>query len=98
MAGRPETTQFQGDFEIVSFVGTLAEDGPHLHLAVSDSYGGMIGGHAQEGCVVRTTAEIVVGELEDFVFSRPVDPATGWDELAIERRTTDPGGEPDPRS
>jgi uncharacterized protein len=90
MAGRPETMQFEGDFEIVSFVGTLAEDGPHLHLAVSDSTGRMIGGHAQEGSVVRTTAEIVIGELEDFVFSRPVDPATGWDELTIERRTTDP--------
>jgi predicted DNA-binding protein with PD1-like motif len=98
MAGRPETTRFEGDFEIVSFVGTLAEDGPHLHLAVSDSTGRMIGGHAQEGSVVRTTAEIVIGELEDFVFSRPVDPITGWDELAIERRTTDPNAEVDVRS
>jgi hypothetical protein len=86
MAGRPESEYFEGHFEIVSFVGTLAEDGPHLHLAVADATGRTIGGHAQEGSIVRTTAEIVIGELEDVVFSRPVDAATGWDELLIERR------------
>jgi predicted DNA-binding protein with PD1-like motif len=86
MAGVPATTIFEDDFEIVSFVGTMAEDGPHLHLAVSDASGRVIGGHAQEGSIVRTTAEIVIGELEDVTFSRPVDPATGWDELVIEPR------------
>jgi predicted DNA-binding protein with PD1-like motif len=87
MAGVPATTIFEDDFEIVSFVGTLAEDGPHLHLAVSDAAGRVIGGHAQEGNIVRTTAEIVIGELEDVIFTRSVDPATGWDELVIEPRT-----------
>jgi predicted DNA-binding protein with PD1-like motif len=86
MAGVPATTIFEDDFEIVSLVGTMAEDGPHLHLAVSDASGRVIGGHAQEGSIVRTTAEIVIGELEDVTFSRPVDPATGWDELVIEPR------------
>jgi predicted DNA-binding protein with PD1-like motif len=88
MAGVPATTVFEDDFEIVSFVGTLAEDGPHLHLAVSDASGRVIGGHAQEGSIVRTTAEVVIGELEDLTFSRPVDPGTGWDELAINPRAT----------
>jgi uncharacterized protein len=87
MAGVPATTLFADDFEIVSFVGTLSPDGPHLHLAVSDASGRMFGGHAQEGSIVRTTAEIVIGELEDVTFSRSVDPATGWDELVIEPRT-----------
>jgi predicted DNA-binding protein with PD1-like motif len=87
MAGVPATTMFEDDFEIVSFVGTLAVDGPHLHLAVSDASGRMFGGHAQEGSIVRTTAEIVIGELEDVTFTRTVDPATGWDELVIEPRT-----------
>jgi hypothetical protein len=91
MAGVPATTLFDADFEIVSFVGTLAEDGPHLHLAVSDASGRVIGGHAQEGSIVRTTAEIVIGELEEVRFSRPVDPATGWDELVIVPRDPGPG-------
>ena len=59
------------------------EPGGHLHLAVSDALCVVSGGHALEGSVVRTTAEIVLGELEDVVFARPVDPETGWDELDI---------------
>ena len=86
MAGRPETETLTGDFEIVSLVGTLAPDGPHLHLAISDDRGRVTGGHLQEGSIVRTTAEVVLGELEDVTFSRPIDPATGWDELAIAPR------------
>jgi predicted DNA-binding protein with PD1-like motif len=74
------------DLEILSLVGTLAEDGPHLHLAVSDDTGAMTGGHLQEGSIVRTTAEVVIGELDDVVFRRPIDPATGWDELEISPR------------
>lgn len=86
MAGRPETQRFEGDYEIVSLVGTLAEDGPHLHMAVSDAQGATSGGHVQDGNIVRTTAEVVVGELTDVVFSRPVDAETGWDELDVRPR------------
>jgi hypothetical protein len=51
-----------GKHEIVSLVGTLALDGDHLHIAVSDSTGRTIGGHLMEGSLVYTTAEIAVGE------------------------------------
>jgi predicted DNA-binding protein with PD1-like motif len=85
-AGVDRTDHVDGDLEIVSLVGTLSEDGPHLHLAVSDNTGHMTGGHLQEGSVVRTTAEVVLGELEDVVFRRPIDPETTWDELVIEPR------------
>lgn len=86
MAGCPETERFEADFEIVSLVGTLARDGAHLHMAASDRTGAIIGGHLQEGTIVRTTAEIVVGELTDLAFARPIDPDTGWDELEITHR------------
>ena len=82
-AGIDATVMIEGDLEILALVGTLSEDGPHLHLTVSDARCDVSGGHAQEGSIVRTTAEIVLGELEDVVFSRPVDPETGWDELEV---------------
>src|SRR5262245_45695535 len=39
LANQSESTAFDGKFEIVSLVGTLGPDGPHLHLSVSDSTG-----------------------------------------------------------
>jgi predicted DNA-binding protein with PD1-like motif len=86
MANRHETSRFEGDYEIVSLVGTLSPDGPHLHLSASDGHGVVIGGHLQHGSLVRTTAEIVLGELEDVEFHRPVDPDTTWDELEVRPR------------
>jgi predicted DNA-binding protein with PD1-like motif len=86
MANRHETDRFEGDYEIVSLVGTLSPDGPHLHLSVSDDHGRVLGGHLQEGSIVRTTAEVVLGELEDVEFHRPIDPVTTWDELEVRPR------------
>lgn len=83
-AGVPATIHVEGDLEILSLVGTLSEDGSHLHLTVGDAGCSVRGGHAQEGSIVRTTAEVVLGELDDLVFRRQVDPATGWDELVVE--------------
>jgi uncharacterized protein len=85
-AGLDTTVVIEGDLEIQSLVGTLSPDGPHLHLTVADAACTVSGGHAQPGSIVRTTAEIVVGELEDVVFARPVDEATGWDELEVRPR------------
>lgn len=82
-AGRPETNILKGDFEIVSLVGTLSPAGSHLHMAVSDEEGRTTGGHLKEGNIIRTTAEIVIGELDDVIFSRELDPQTGYDELKI---------------
>ena len=87
MAGAEHTSLIEGTFEIVSLVGTLAEDGAHLHLSISDETGAMTGGHLLSGSLIRTTAEIVIGELDDVVFRRDVDPATTWDELVVEPRS-----------
>jgi len=70
-------------FEIVSLVGTLSADGLHLHMSISDRDGTTFGGHVQEGCLIHTTAEIVIGELEGTLFSRELDKQTGYKELVV---------------
>ena len=86
-ANKPHATELSGHFEIVSLVGTFAGDaGAHLHASISDGDGRVIGGHILPGCLVYTTAEVVLGEALDLVFSRPTDPATTWAELLVESR------------
>lgn len=81
-AGRDDAAEIRGDLEIVSLVGTLAEGGlAHLHLAVADRDGAMRGGHLLAGSIVRTTAEILLGEASDLRFTREVDAVTGYMEL-----------------
>ena len=70
-------------FEIISLTGTLAESGSHLHIAVSDISGKMIGGHLKEGSIIYTTAEIVIGILTDLVYERKIDSTYGFRELDI---------------
>lgn len=76
-----------GKFEIVSLVGTLSPDGPHLHIAVSDSTGATLGGHLLEGNEIFTTAEIVVGSAHNLRFRRETDPQTTFKELKIDEST-----------
>lgn len=85
LADQPNATTFDGKFEIVSLVGTLGPDGVHLHISISDNTGKTIGGHLTEGCVIYTTAEIVIGEATGLVFSREKDEQTGYQELRIRR-------------
>lgn len=68
--------------EIVSLVGTLTAGG-HLHVALSDAQGQVIGGHVMGDMIVFTTAEIVVGDCTDLTFSRPFDSHTGFPELVV---------------
>ncbi len=86
LAGQQESTTITGDLEILSLAGTLSPDGVHLHVAVADSTGSVIGGHLCAGSLVRTTAELVVGLLPDWQFRREFDPATGYAELQIHPR------------
>ena len=72
-----------GHFEIVSLSGTVSENGSHLHLSISDSTGKTIGGHLVEGCIIYTTAEIVILSTSKFVFTREKDGSTPWEELQI---------------
>ena len=82
-AGRPDCAALHGDLEILTLGGSLLPDGPHLHMAVADADGRVLGGHVGPGCIVRTTAEVLVGLLADVQFSREDDPATGFKELVV---------------
>ena len=86
LASGAEHRTWQGPFEIVALTGTLSPDGGHLHLAVADHQGRTVCGHLAEGCVVRTTAEVVLGADDRLVFAREHDPATGYDELVVRER------------
>jgi uncharacterized protein len=86
LAGASETTEIRGALEILSLSGTLSPDGAHLHIAVADSSGSVIGGHLCAGSQVRTTAELVMGLLPEWGFCRELDPATGFAELRIDPR------------
>jgi predicted DNA-binding protein with PD1-like motif len=83
LAGQQKNSTITGDLEILSLSGTLSPDGTHLHVAVADSSGSVIGGHVCAGSLVRTTAELVVGLLPEWQFRRVLDPATGYAELEI---------------
>lgn len=76
---------FNERFEIVSLVGTLSIHGIHLHISLSDKNGKTIGGHLVDGCLIYTTAEIVIGTSEKLIFQRTVDEMTGYKELEIQQ-------------
>ena len=74
-----------GHFEIVSLTGTVSVNGNHLHLSVSDSTGHTIGGHLLDSNRIYTTAEIVIAQSDDFVFTREKDGSTPWEELQVKK-------------
>ncbi len=78
---------FKQRLEIVSLVGTLSTHGLHLHISLSDRHGKTLGGHLLEGCIIYTTAEIVIGTSEEFTFLRTMDEKTGYKELEIQAKT-----------
>ena len=75
----------QVDAEIVSLSGTISEQGMHVHISVCDQDLHTFGGHLTSGCLVNTTAEIVLLRLDGWRLTRKPDPLTGYDELNAER-------------
>jgi len=67
-------------------IGTLSAGGMHLHISISDSVGKVLGGHLLEGCMIHTTAEIVLLESLDLKFTREEDAQTGYKELRVSKR------------
>lgn len=82
--GEQAVNEYDGPFEIVSGTGTISKHGCHIHVSISDQNGKVIGGHLKDGCVVKTTAEIVIGILEDIVYQREFDKETGFKELRVD--------------
>jgi hypothetical protein len=89
-AGADQVERLTGDMEILSLSGSVGCDGAksssHLHMAVSTSTGQVLGGHVAAGCIVRTTAEVLLALLPDWEFAREPDAATGYDELVVRPR------------
>jgi len=84
-ANQPDGSIGSGHFEIVSLIGTVSIHGSHMHISISDSTGKTIGGHLLDGNFIYTTAEIVIQESQDFVFTRESDGSTPWEELEVKK-------------
>ena len=79
-AGRSGPTILEGDLEIITLQGTVAPDGVHLHLSLSDSDCQVWGGHLEPGTLVLKGADLLVGFLPD---SQPAPPAQPAVEVAV---------------
>jgi predicted DNA-binding protein with PD1-like motif len=86
-AGRDAPDHLSGDLEILTLSGTAGTGGSHLHASLADAQGRVFGGHVAPGCIVRTTAEILLAVLDDVTFAREPDAVTGYAELVIRPRT-----------
>jgi predicted DNA-binding protein with PD1-like motif len=74
---------FPGPTEVLSLSGTVAANGSHLHMSLATAAGEVVGGHVMHGCIVRTTAEVLLGLLDEWEFSRELDELTGFAELVV---------------
>ncbi|MFH0712792.1 MAG: PPC domain-containing DNA-binding protein [Candidatus Jorgensenbacteria bacterium] len=84
MADGKKIKSWDKPFEIVAGTGTVSVNGCHIHIAISDNDGNVFGGHLKEGCVVRTTAEIVLLVFSEAKYKRIFDEETGYNELKVE--------------
>ena len=86
LAGADETLMLDEDAELLTLSGTVGAGGSHLHASVSLRDGRVLAGHLAFGCVVRTTAEVLLALLPGFRFDRAPDGATGYAELVVTPR------------
>ena len=70
-------------FEIVSMTGTVSAVRCHLHVALSREDLSTVGGHLVPGCIVNTTCELVLLEMEDVAYQVEQDGETGYDEIVF---------------
>jgi|SRR5947207_10732189 len=89
-AGAEQTRTLDGATEILTLSGTIAVNGSHLHVSLAQANGEVIGGHAAYGCVVRTTAEVLLALLPGWHFAREPDAGTGHEELVVRADTESP--------
>lgn len=82
-AGEASPRHIVADLEVLTLAGSVSVAGAHLHAALSNAEGAVIGGHVALGCRVRTTAEVLLVLLDDWAFDREPDASTGFLELVI---------------
>ena len=69
--GQSQPTVLSGELEIITLNGTLAPEGVHLHLSVSDGACQVWGGHLEPGSRVLGGADLLVGLLDSSVAAEP---------------------------
>jgi predicted DNA-binding protein with PD1-like motif len=83
LAGASDPVELGADWELLTLSGSIAPGASHLHAALSNDKGEVVGGHVAYGSLVRTTAEVLVCLLDGWTFSRVADAQTGYAELVI---------------
>jgi predicted DNA-binding protein with PD1-like motif len=83
LAGASDPVELGADWELLTLSGSIAPGASHLHAALSNDKGEVVGGHVAYGSLVRTTAEVLVCLLDGWTFSRLADTQTGYAELVI---------------
>ena len=90
LAGAAQPMRLTGSMEILTLSGTVAassdKTASHMHMAISTATGQVLGGHVAPGCIVLTTAEVLLALLPNWQFTREPDAQTGYDELVIRAR------------
>lgn len=84
-AGGVEVHHLREPLEIIAIGGTVSQQRTHLHACFSRKDLSTIGGHLQEGCLINTTAEIVLLAFDDYEFGAQFDEQTGYEELVVKR-------------
>lgn len=85
--GSQDIRTLEGPLEIVSLIGNLGPGRTHLHIAVSDKTGTVIGGHLKEKSVIHTTVELVIATDDRLTFTEIPDATTGFGELHVEKQS-----------
>ncbi len=83
---KQDIKKYNEKHEIVSLVGTITGEDCHLHIALSNKCGEVVGGHLKEGSLVDLTAEVVIIEDESAKYLRETDKNTGFSELVVRER------------
>jgi predicted DNA-binding protein with PD1-like motif len=66
----PNIITLRGPLAIVSLTGTLGPERVHIHIAVADKDGNVIGGHVKKGCIVDTTVELALAVEDKLTFGK----------------------------
>lgn len=93
-AAAQDATALVESLEVLSLAGSITPEGAHLHASLSSASGRVFGGHLGYGCLVRTTAEVLIAVLPEWRLSRSHDPASGDKELTIAQRENGDGASP----
>ena len=82
-ANQATGTTSSGHFEILSLAGIVSIHGLHIHIAIANNEGKVLGGHLLNDNIIYTTAEIIIQQSDEHVFLREKDASTSFKELVV---------------